>query len=344
MSAADVTAVVLSLDEPYAGRAVASVECQTPAVADVLVVRRQVPFHRALNAGAAQVRTPYFVQVDADMVLDPTCCADLRACVADTVGVVIGHLRDPLIGRVAGVKLFRTACFAEEGFPDSISPDTDFGNAIARRGWATVYALKDPPMSGAPRHVLGDHQPDYTPLYTFRKFALHGARHRYRRAAVALRELAQRLHASRHEAALVALVGTAYGLSLPTGNDLLIPYAADADFERLARFLARPAGAPEIPIDIRAIERLGARAAWQRGYACGVELHRRQDVATFVAALRHLGDGLGGAHGTIAWVALAGLCQGLFADTVDPAAVGDAFARLNQVLPKPYRERVADPA
>jgi len=339
MPASDVTALVLTLDEPYARRALASVERQRPAVADVVVVRGQTPFHRALNAGAARVGTPYFIQVDADMVLDPTCCADLRAAVADTVGVAVGHLRDPLVGRIAGVKLFRTACFADERFPDSISPDTDFGHAIARRGWATVYAVKYPSDPADPLHALGDHQPDYSPLYTFRKFALQGARHRYRRAAAGLERLAQRLHASAHQAALVALVGTAYGISLPAGRDLLTPFAADADFERLMRFLARPAGRPEVPPDLRSLEHLAAREAWHRGYACGVDLHRRRAGASFATALRHLGDRLGDARGPIAWAAMAGLCHGLFADAVDPAAVDDAFALFNQVLPAPYRER-----
>src|SRR4030095_11559049 len=167
---------------------------------------------RALNEGAAQIRTPFFVQVDADMILDVDCFADLRGCIAERVGTVIGHLRDPLLGRVAGVKLFRTACFADARFADSISPDTDFENAIARSDWRTVYALKPANEPRLPSHVFGDHRPDYTPLYTFRKFQLQGARHRYRRAAAALRTLCRNLRASSHDAALFALVGTAHGI------------------------------------------------------------------------------------------------------------------------------------
>lgn len=343
VSAGDVTAVVLTVGEPSVSRALASVERQTPALADVVVVRGTVPFHRALNAGAAQVRTPYFVQVDADMVLDPTCCAALRACVGAHVGVVIGHLRDPLLGRIAGVKLFRTACVAAEPLPDSISPDTDFYTAIERRGWSTVYALRDPSGPSDPRHVFGDHQPDYTPRYTFRKFALLGARHRYRRAAVALQQLVQRLHASQHEAALVAVIGTAYGISLPTGTDLLAPCAADTDFDRLAQLLARGGAAAAPPAAVREVVALSVRDAWACGYRCGLDLQRDQAAAPLVAALRHLAAAMAGERGTIAWVALVGLCHGLFADTFDAAVAANAFARLNPVLPKPYRE-LAPPA
>ena len=51
---------------------------QTLPVADTIVVRGVSPFHCALNAGAAQVRTPFFVQVDADMTFDDTCLEDVR--------------------------------------------------------------------------------------------------------------------------------------------------------------------------------------------------------------------------------------------------------------------------
>jgi hypothetical protein len=333
-SLGDVTAVVLSTGESTAARALASVERQTPAAAEVIEVRGVTPFHRALNRGAARVRTAYFVQVDADMILDPSCCADLRACMANGVGVVIGQLRDPLLGRVAGIKLFRTACFAAERFPDSNSPDTDFGNAIARRGWTTIYAIK--PAPGEPRHVFGDHAPDYSPAYTFGKYELLGARHRYRRAARSLRELFRGLQASPHDAARFAVVGAARGISLPAERDLLTPARGGAEFARLASFLAAARGAAEPPAEIRALAQMDARAAWRGGYRCGVELYRRGAPGAFLAALDLLAED----DGTPAWAALVGLCQGVFADAADPAEMERAFALVNQVLPYPHRLRL----
>jgi hypothetical protein len=296
----------------------------------VIEIRDRVPFHRALNEGAARVRTAYFVQVDADMVLDPTCCADLRACMAAGVGVVIGHLRDPLLGRVAGVKLFRAACFQEERFPDSISPDTDFGNAVARRGWTTVYAIKH---AADPRHVFGDHRPEYTPLYTFRKYELLGARHRYRRAAQSLRELFRGLFASRHEAALFAVIGAAQGISLEGGSDLLAPQRRGADFERLRNFIDAEEGVAGVPPAARAMAGANVREAWRQGYRYGVDLYRRRTPAELRGALNHLGA----EQGTVAWVALVGICHGLFADEFDAAEVERAFTLVNQVLPYPHR-------
>lgn len=120
----DVTAVLFTIGEPYAARAVDSVRRQTQPAADLVVVgASESPFHRAFNAAAAQVRTQFFLQVDADLVLDADCIAGLRACMSDELGVVTGRLRDPLLGRIGAVRLFRTTCFERLAFPDTISPD-----------------------------------------------------------------------------------------------------------------------------------------------------------------------------------------------------------------------------
>jgi len=131
----DVSAVVLSIGEPYTRRAVDSLASQTMPPEDVIVVEHVSPFCRAVNDGARRVRTPFFVQVDADMILDPGCIEVLRRHVRSDTGVVVGALRDSLAGQAIGVKLFRTECFQRLEMPDSISPDTDFGEMLPRHGW-----------------------------------------------------------------------------------------------------------------------------------------------------------------------------------------------------------------
>jgi asparagine synthase (glutamine-hydrolysing) len=121
----DVSAVVLTTGEPTTQGAIDSLRRQTAPLSDIIVVRDVAPFHKAMNAGVEQVKTTFFVQVDADMVLDDHCVAALREEMRD-IGIIVGHLRDPLIGRVVGIKLFRTAVFQATMFQDSISPDTDF--------------------------------------------------------------------------------------------------------------------------------------------------------------------------------------------------------------------------
>lgn len=102
----DVTAVVLSIGEPYTERALASLRRQTLTAAETIVVRDVSPFHCALNKGAAQVRTPFFLHVDADMVLDENCIAALRPLMTDRVGMVQGRLRDPRAERSPGFAWF----------------------------------------------------------------------------------------------------------------------------------------------------------------------------------------------------------------------------------------------
>jgi hypothetical protein len=324
----DVSAVVLSVGEPYTERARASVQRQVPPLADTILVRGVVPFHRALNTGAAQVRTPYFLQVDADMILDDTCCAALRACMSDGVGIVIGHLRDPMLGRVQGVKLFRTAGFAHTSVPDSISPDTDFSARLGAHGLHTIYALKL--GDGTPElwHTFGEHRPDYTPLYTFRKHVVKGARFRYRRSRHAPRTWVRRLHASRHPLADFAIIGIARGILLPIEHDLLAPYERDDDFDCLERLLEAKAGVDEPPPGLNDLRHADARQAFERGYRYGIACRVRQ-AATFRSGLRHLaGDG-----SVTAWAALVGLSHGVLADSYDAVRVERLFTLFAEILP-----------
>ena len=114
----DVTALVLTRGESTIREAVNSLYHQTMPLRDIVMVRDVVPFHKAINAGAARVKTPFFVQVDADMILDAHCIAALRNAVRRDVGIVVGRLRDALIDQVVGVKLFRTQCFRTCSFRD----------------------------------------------------------------------------------------------------------------------------------------------------------------------------------------------------------------------------------
>mgnify|MGYP001556751765 FL=1 len=171
----DVSAVLLSTGEPSVGRARRAIQMQTLAACEIVDVENVTPFHRALNEGARRVTGDFFVQVDADMVLDPECFAELRYRVRADTGIVVGELRDPMMGQTVGVKLFRTECFSVVETVDSVSPDTDFVDSISRRGWKTVYVGR-PAGSTHVTHTVGDHDPLYTPSYVMTKFLLEGAR------------------------------------------------------------------------------------------------------------------------------------------------------------------------
>jgi hypothetical protein len=234
----DVAAVLFSIGEPSRDRARESVARQTLPVAEVVDVENVSPFSRAMNDGARRVTAPFFVQVDADMILDPGCVEALRGSVQPDTGIVVGELRDELVGRVVGVKLFRTECFRHASFPDSISSDTDFVESIARRGWRTVYFGREEPGGTTPPPTLGDHRPDYTPAYTYRKHMLEGRRYWHRGAPYGLRSRIALLEASPHPLARLAQLALAHGLFLETDADELKPAGEEPRADWLHALLA----------------------------------------------------------------------------------------------------------
>ena len=122
----DITAIVLSIGEETTKRAIDSVKKQTLLPKEIVIVENVSPFNKALNKGASNVETEFFIQVDSDMILDENCFQDLRSCMTDDVGVAIGQLRDPLMGMESGVKIFRKICFDKVQFKDSVATDNFF--------------------------------------------------------------------------------------------------------------------------------------------------------------------------------------------------------------------------
>jgi hypothetical protein len=331
----EVTAVLLSLDEPSVERALASIASQSLPFADVVRVERVTPFHRALNDGAARVRTEFFVQVDADMILDDDCAERLAACTRPEVGAVIGMLRDPLYGRVEAIKLFRTAELTRLGFDDSISPDTDYLGRMERAGRYMVYAIRH---DRAPEHwhTFGEHRPEYEPLYTFERNKRDGRRIRHRGEAESVRFHLDLLHRSRHPSALVAEVAIAHGLFFDWAGDRQDGACEDgADFRRLTDLLARlPPGSREhnrgtlrarIDDAAAAAALVGsAERVFRASYSLGTALSAVRDGAAFVAAL----DARHRVHHPWAWLAQAALCRGLFAGLVPDATADEDWRRL----------------
>jgi len=234
-----VSAVVLSVGETTTDRAIESVKNQSIPVSEIIVIRDEMPFHRALNKGAAQVRSRFFVQVDADMILDRECIDALLACASDDVGIVAGYLRDPLIGWRCCIKLFRTACFAQVAFRNTVSPDTDFVQEIEAQGFAIVYAVRLNHDQPEFRRTFGQHNPDYTISYTFRKHLIEGRRYTYRNNFPSFRWLIEQLERRQDEISFTAQVATAHGLFLGGRHDQLTPEWNDDDQAIWLSFMQR---------------------------------------------------------------------------------------------------------
>jgi hypothetical protein len=332
----EISAVLLSMGEPTLERALASIARQSHPVAEVVRVDGVAPFHRALNEGAARVRTEHFVQVDADMVLDDDCIERLAACTAPTVGAVIGMLRDPLYGRVQAIKLFRTAEVASGGFDDSISPDTDFLARMERHGHYMVYALRHDTPTPDTWHTFGEHRPEYEPLYTFEKNKRDGRRLRHRGDAYSVRYHLDLLHRSAHPCALTAEVAMAHGLFSDWEGDRQDGRCQGGpDFELLSKLLpvepqptsSRHGASRASMADARALAGLvgTAERVFRRSYAVGSACARAERGDHFAAALaaRHR------FRHPWAWIAQAALCRGLFSGVVPEANVEDDWRALS---------------
>jgi len=324
----DVSALVLSIGEPTTQAAIDSIDGQSLRPRETIVVRDVTPFHKAMNTGVAHVQTPFFVQVDADMILDPHCIAALRKGMRPHIGIVVARLRDALVGQVVGVKLFRTECFRAAAFPDSISPDTDFLNAIGLAGWKTNYIGQLESAESDQWDCFGEHRPAYTPAYTYRKHLLEGSRYRYRRSVSGFRWRLNRLEVSWHPSALLAQIGLARGLFLAGTRDLLGAGLIDESFPQLKAFLHVPPGTDPI----RAASALaGDRAAerFDTAYRIGIALFADRDATEFRRLILALKD-KGGSD--MQWVSKVALCQGLLARCGDDAAIEADYDRLRELI------------
>ena len=314
----DVTAVVLTIGETTTGEAIASVHGQSAAPAHVLVVDGVIPFSRALNTAASQVRTPFFAQVDADMVLDPDCLAGLRAHMRPDVGVAVGPLDDPLVGRAQGVKMFRRDCFDTEQVPDSISPDTDFLARLERHGWHVHHLIE---LRGAHRRapVFGRHRPALTPRAVYETYYLLGGRYRYLRDVSGLVWRMQHLRRRRHPVAPIALLAIGHGLFMRREDDVPKSHAPQCEVDFLERFLAGAGSCPGAERELNAARTLSPGAAVERGYALGSRLR----AASAAGALRSCIRGLDATDDQRSWPAEVGLYHGLLC----PSDTGELAAR-----------------
>jgi hypothetical protein len=333
----DVTAVVLSMGEPYIARALASVAAQSEPPHEVVVVEQVAPFHRALAEAARRTTTPFFVQVDADMILDRDCLASLRAAVDERTGVVCGRLRDPLMGDVVGVKLFRTECVRTIGTRDSVAQDNDFMRAMQRAGWRLHY-LEDADRgtgreadrtADPAARTFGEHHPDYTPAYTIRKYLYEGRRYRYRGVRGALKAKIARLEQSRHALAPLAQLALAHGVFLTTVRDELRPAPPDPRAAWLMELLDARTGrvALERLLPLARHRRLGE--VFRRFVAAGRAIADAGAGATLDDVMATLREGRTDGRALVARLALG---HGLLARDSDTGSWSGDFDRDERAL------------
>lgn len=300
-----ISAVALSAGEASRGRSLLSIENQSLAVAEIITIANVSPFHRALNEGASRVSTEYFIQVDADMILDPDCVERLSEHTGDHIGVVLGHLRDDLYGRVQAIKLWRTEALRHFGAPDTVSVDTDLIETMYQSGFGAIHALRFDRPNPRHWHTFGEHRPDYTPEYLWQKHLREGRRERHRGRIPSVKYHLNALHVSPHPHAVFARLALAQGFFSDWRGDRQGVTPDDPTWKALADFLERPASSAAVI----AWPSLGSRprSVFKRWHSCGRTMAELGNTATLSEAF----DLLQKSRWRSAWLAELAFCRGM---------------------------------
>ena len=234
-----VTALVPTLGEKTIEDSINSLKKQTHELTDIIIVRDVTPFPEAMNRGVKQVKTPFLVQCDADMILLPDCVETLLAAMDENTGLSIGYLHDDLLGDIQAVKLYRTECLRKEPFQDSIATDTDGIKEIVRHGFRIAFATRTQHQSEHPPDVLGFHRPDYSDsLYVYGKFSLMGSIVRSRNSYREYSGVLGALKHSQHPMADLAITAFCHGLFNDIRKSGHRPFDETPDYQFVDGFLS----------------------------------------------------------------------------------------------------------
>lgn len=328
----NLTAVLLTMGEKTTQSAIESLNKQTVIPSELIIVENISPFHKALNHGVSKVNTEFFLQLDADMILDEDCILNLMNNMDDEVGIVMGQLRDPLMGAETGIKIFRTECFDDSNFKDSISPDTDLYNDILKKGWKSRRALYLSRKEDYGKYwfTFGDHLPEYTPVYVYRRYYLLGQRYRYRRDMPTFLWRLEQLESVNHNHSIIAIVSMCHGIFSSEETDQLSRnlYTENEDYRLLRNFLSIPINNQNNILNITKPSELSHEEIFSQYYSAGIELKKNNNLKCFLRYLQLLDTSLNSDN----WIAKIAMCHGLFSEKDEVQSVEEKFGFLKELL------------
>lgn len=132
------TVFVLTGDGPAFAACLEALRKQDGPPFKLDIIRNVCSFSAAAQAMIDRCRTPYFIQVDEDMVLAPDAVASMEnvmAAAPDDVGMICFHLFDEDRGMpIQGVKIYRTALIKALTFQDVKASEIDLLEQMSRHG------------------------------------------------------------------------------------------------------------------------------------------------------------------------------------------------------------------
>lgn len=173
-ASSQISAVILTVEPSHLfNLCLNSVQLQTLQPKIIEIVRNISPVSHAAQEGLDRVQTPYYVHVDDDMVLAPSCFQRLYQTIStnDNCAQVVMMLNDPIRGKINGIRMYRTAAVQSLGFHplEEKGWDRRMRDKLVQVGWETVTL----PI------IVGHHHPVYLPNETFWKFRFFGEKIRY---------------------------------------------------------------------------------------------------------------------------------------------------------------------
>jgi hypothetical protein len=115
----DITAVVLTVDPShFLEGCLASIDKQWLAASKIELVKNISPFSKASQEALNRVKTPFYLSIDEDMMLYPTCFAKLYKIMMDNpmCAEALAQLYDPIRGEITGIRMYRTEVVRKIGF------------------------------------------------------------------------------------------------------------------------------------------------------------------------------------------------------------------------------------
>jgi hypothetical protein len=241
-----ITAAILTVDPSLSLPAcLESVRSQNLPPCTVEVIRNVSPFSRASQEALDRITTEYYVQVDDDMVLHPTCFERLFFLMETEPHCAqsVAQLSDPVFGTLTGVKMYRTEPVRSVGFfplRGEKGCERHMTEQLQALGYVTARS----------RSIEGIHHPEYSAQDMYWKFHFLGEQLRYypdtRSRMLELVTLLSRRWDDHHDTlTLFGIAGLFSGLqSEDAGSELDYSTREGAPaFDRLKEFLDTLPGA-----------------------------------------------------------------------------------------------------
>ena len=167
-----VTVFVSTVGAPTFAACVARLRAQDSSFR-LQIIDHVAPMNAAFQRMLEECRTPYYVQVDEDMLLYPHAIRTLYEAIERAgakVAMVVADLYDVHLGRcILGVKIFRHSLVRRFPFAANDAFETDQLQRLAAAGYS--YQQTSPGTAPVPGRTLGLHGTRWTPSSIYERYA-----------------------------------------------------------------------------------------------------------------------------------------------------------------------------